>query len=202
MTGRKATIGWHVLLTLLGVEAALPLSWQLSGVRFDGREWFEPVTALLEIVPLVTILVALRLGWIERRPEVVRWIVGLALVGPVLFAVSRLTPGSSPLFGFSTIVATPASVAVVAGLVGGLARQAGRGSLLFVAGAVLGFAVPARVMISLGIGRLGASLPEENIVAASFVAVVVLVCILLPALGAGVFLGHRIRVRSVSRAID
>lgn len=195
-------MGWHVLLTLLGVEAALPLFWQLSGVRFDGREWFEPVTALLEIVPLVTVLIALRLGWIERRPEVVRWIVGLALVGPVLFAVSPLTPGAPALFGISTLAATPAAVAVVAGLVGGLARRAGRGSLLFVAGTVLGFAVPARVMIALGIGRLGVSLPEENIVAASFIAVAALVCILLPALGAGVFLGHRIRVRSVSKAID
>jgi len=65
MTGRRATIGWHLLLPLLGVEAALPLFWQVSGVRFDGRQWFEPVTALLEIVPLLTVLVALRLGWIE-----------------------------------------------------------------------------------------------------------------------------------------
>ncbi len=202
MTGRRATIGWHLLLPLLGVEAALPLFWQVSGVRFDGRQWFEPVTALLEIVPLLTVLVALRLGWIERRTDVGRWLVGLALVGPVPFAVSLLIPGSSTLFGLSTMVATPASVAAVAGLMCGLASQAGRGSLLFVAGTVLGFAVPARVMIALGIGHLGVALPEASIVAASIIAVVILVCILMPALGAGVVLGRRIRDRPGSRTVN
>lgn len=130
-TGRRTRIGWQVLVFLLGAEVTILLVWLWSGIefggdpRFDGRQWSEPVKALLEIVPLLTILVALRLGWIERRPQVVGWLIGFALVGPVLFAASPLTTGLSydhlgAFLRISTWAATPACTAAAAGLVAAL----------------------------------------------------------------------------------
>ena len=197
--GRGREVGWHVLPFLLGVEAALPLVWEVSGVRYDVDGWFLPTSVLLALAPVLTVLVALRLGSIDRRPEVVRWLVGLALVGPVLLALSLLL--DTHLSALSPMVATPASIGAAAGLVGGLRSRAGRASLLFVGGAILGFVVSAWTLIELGIGSLGVSLPEENITAASIIAEVILVCFVLPALGAGIVLGHRVRDRMDPRAV-
>ncbi len=195
---RGSQVGWHVLLFLLGVEAALPLLW--------------PTSVLPAFLPVVTVVVALRLGWIDRRPEVVRWLVGLALVGlalvgSVLLALSLLPDADVfklwPLV--ATCVAMPALIAAAAGLLGGLRSRAGRACLLFVGGAVLGFVVPVGTLIELRIDYLGHSLTAEGIeflsVFAPLVAEAILVCFVLPALGAGIVLGHRIRDRSRSGAI-
>jgi hypothetical protein len=156
---------WQAIQLLLGAEVTILLVWLWSGIvfggdpRFDGRQWSEPVRALLEIVPLLTILVALRLGWVERRPAVVVWLVGLTLAGPVLFAASPLTTGLSydllgALLRISTWAATPACTAAAAGLVAALRRRPGRGYVLVLFGGVVGFLALALPMNALAIGYL------------------------------------------------
>ncbi len=162
---RKGARAWQAIPLLLGAEATILLVWAWSAIefggdpRFDGHHWSEPVRALLEIVPLLTILVALRLGWVERRPAIVVWLVGLTLAGPVLFAASALTTGLPygnlrALLTISTWAATPACTAAAAGLVAALRRCPGRGYVLVLFGGVVGFLALALPMNALAIGYL------------------------------------------------
>ena len=162
---RKVARAWAAIPFLLGAEATILLIWVWSSnprggdPRVNPPQWSEPVRALLEIVPLLTILVALRLGWVERRPAVVVWLVGLTLAGPVLFAASPLTAGLpydllGALLRISTWAAAPACTAAAAGLVAALRRCPGRGYVLVLFGGVVGFLALALPMNALAIGYL------------------------------------------------
>ncbi len=211
MATRRARIGWQVLVFLLGAEAAILLVWLGSGIEygghpwFDGGQWSEPVKALLEIVPLLTILVALRLGWVERRHQAVRWLVGLALVGPVLFAASLLATGLSnaslgrELLRLSTWIATPACTAAAAGLVAALRGCPGRGCVLLGCGAVAGFLAISLPMSALGIGSVAACpawcdpLLMRGLEATAIVIGVIGLVMMTPGFVVGLLIGRRLR---------
>ena len=211
MTGRRTRIGWQVLVFLLGAELTILLVWVWSAIefggdpRFDGHQWSESVRALLEIVPLLTIVVALRLGWVERRPAVVVWLVGLTLAGPVLFAASPLTTGLSydllgALLRISTWAATPACTAAAAGLVAALRRRPGRGYVLLVCGAVVGFLALALPMNALAIGYVAECPPGmcndlemRGIVGAAVIVGVIGLVAMTPGFAIGSLIGRWLR---------
>ena len=66
-TGRPGA--WQAIPFLLGAEATLLLVWHVSGFQYSymSSGIDDLASLLLGIAPLVTILVALGLGWIERR---------------------------------------------------------------------------------------------------------------------------------------
>lgn len=142
---------------LLGAEAGFLLAWQVAQdprwvPHYPGAGPVLPYV-LLDIVPLGTVLVALGLGWVGRRPPVIRALVGLTLVGPVLVVACVLLGGAR--YTPSVMLAGPASIAAAAGLVGGLRWHAGRSYLVLVVGSALGFLVPSFAMLRLGIGHMG-----------------------------------------------
>ncbi|HEY5435695.1 MAG TPA: hypothetical protein VIK13_10715 [Candidatus Limnocylindrales bacterium] len=143
---------------LLGAEATLLLVWHVSGFQYSyaASAVDDLASVLLGIAPLLTILVALGFGWIDRRPAPALAFVGLTLVGPALIIVQvwrfGFPQGLGP--GLGGLFATPACTAAAAGLVAGLRRHSGRGYVLLACGGVVGFLALALPMSALAIGHL------------------------------------------------
>jgi hypothetical protein len=151
----KRARAWQAIPRLLGAEATLLLVWHLSGFQYSSvrRGIDELASVLLAIAPLLTILVALGLGWIGRRPAAILALVGLTLVGPAVILV-HLATRDTYVQGAGGLLVTPACTAAAAGLVAALRRCPGRGYVLLVCGGVAGFLALAVPMAALAIGYL------------------------------------------------
>lgn len=146
---------WQTIPFLLGAEATLLLVWPLSEhqISYLNPGVDDKVSALLGIAPLLTILVALGLGWIDRRSTPTGLLLGLTLAGPVLLVIHLLVGHEFPL-AFGGLLATPACTAAAAGLVSGVRRHPGRGYAILAGGGVAGFLVLALPMWVLGTGSV------------------------------------------------
>ena len=146
---------WQAIPFLLGAEATLLLVWHVSGFQYSyvASATDDLASVLLGIAPLLTILVALGFGSIDRRPAPALALVGLTLVGPTLIAL-HLTGSPHLLQGPGGLLATPACTAAAAGLVSGLQRRLGRGYALLAAGGVAGFLALALPMWAIGVGNV------------------------------------------------
>jgi hypothetical protein len=191
---------WQSIPFLLGAEATLLLVWHVSGFQYSyaASAVDDLASVLLGIAPLLTILVALGFGWIDRRPAPALAFVGLTLVGPALIAI-HLSVSPHFLQGPGGLLATPACTAAAAGLVSGLRRRLGLGYALLACGGVVGFLALALPMWALGVGNVAECpagcdpLELRGIVgAAIFVGVIGLVT-MTPGFAVGSLMGRWLR---------
>ena len=195
-----STRAWQVIPFLLGAEATLLLVWHVSGFQYayvsSGVD--DLVSVLLGIAPLLTILVALGFGWIDRRPAPALALLGLTLVAPALIAI-HLSVSPHFLQGPGGLVATPACTAAAAGLASGLRRHMGRGYALLVCGGVVGFLALALPMWALGVGSVAECpvgcdpLEMRGIVGAAIIVGVIGLVAMTPGFTIGSLLGRWLR---------
>ena len=190
---------WQAIPLLLGAEATILLVWHVSGFQYSSvrRAIDDLASALLAIAPLLTILVALGLGWIGRRPAAVLALVGLTLVGPALIMI-QLSVDRYFLQGPGGLLATPACTAAAAGLVAGLRGRLGRGYALLVCGGVIGFLALALPMNALAIGHVADchtcnDLEMRGIGGAAIVVGVIGLVAMTPGFAIGSLIGRRLR---------
>jgi hypothetical protein len=195
---------WQAIPFLLGAEATLLLVWPLSGrqISYLNPGVDDLASGLLVIAPLVTVLVALGFGWVDRRPAPALFLVGLTLVGPVLF-VTHLTVHECFALALGGLIATPAFTAAAAGLVSGLRRGSARGCGLLAAGGVLGFLALALPMWALGVGSVAEcpigcnSLEMRGIAATAIFVGVAGFITMTPGFAMGSLTGRRLHVQRV-----
>jgi hypothetical protein len=140
---------------LLGAEATALLVWHVSGEQYSfvRRESNDALSLLLGFAPFLTILVALWGRWFTPRRAVAVLLLGLTLVGPGLILV-HLTVSPHFLQGPGGLIVTPACTGAAAGIVGAHQGRLRHGSLLLLAGGVVGFLAVALPMWLLGIGTI------------------------------------------------
>lgn len=80
---------WQAIPFLLGAEATILLVWQVSEFQYSPvrSDIDDLASMLLGMAPLLTIVVALGFGWIERRRASTLTLVGMTLVGPALIFI-------------------------------------------------------------------------------------------------------------------
>jgi hypothetical protein len=197
-----APAAWKAVLILLGAEAGFLVLWELAGFGIQSglwlrRGWSTLLYVSLALLPFATILLAVGLGWVERRLPVVGTLMGLTLVGPVFLAFYLLEQLHIPLYylvyGFAILITTPASVAAAGGLLGGLRGRVFDGYELLTMGAVLGFLLPALVMRELAMGNLADNLELRGIGIASIIGAAIFCVSVTPGFAVGSIVGGRLR---------
>jgi len=197
---RERPHAWQAIPFLLGAEATLLLVWHVSGFQYAyaASAVDDLASVLLGIAPLLTILVALGFGWIDRRPAPALALVALTLVGPTVIAI-HLSVSPHFLQGPGGLLATPACTAAAAGLASGLRGHLGRGYALLAVGGVVGFLALALPMRALGVGSVAECpagcdpLEMRGIAGAAIIVGVIGLVTMTPGFAAGSLIGGWLR---------